>query len=145
MKKSSRAKQLSGGMKRKLCIAIALCGNSKVVLLDEPTAGIDPMSRRAIWNLLISEKKNRTILLSTHFMDEADILGDRIAIMAGGNLQCCGTGFFLKKNFGVGYHLIIEKLPGCQVKKITELLSGYVPEVQVKFHYIFFKFQTLKS
>lgn len=71
---------LSGGMKRKLSVGVALCGGSKVVLCDEPSSGMDPAARRALWDLLQLEKKGRTILLSTHFMDEADILGDRIAM-----------------------------------------------------------------
>lgn len=67
---NSLSKTLSGGMKRKLCVCIALCGGSKVVLLDEPTSGMDPASRRALWDMLREEKRGRTLLLSTHFMDE---------------------------------------------------------------------------
>lgn len=63
----------------------------KVVMLDEPTSGMDPSARRSTWDLLQSEKVGRTILLTTHFMEEADLLGDRIAIMASGQIQCCGT------------------------------------------------------
>lgn len=73
----------------------------QVVMLDEPTSGMDPSARRATWDLLHDEKRGRTILLTTHFMDEADLLGDRIAIMAGGELQCCGSPLFLKKKYGV--------------------------------------------
>lgn len=69
-------------------------------MLDEPTSGMDPSARRAIWDLLQGEKRGRTILLTTHFMDEADLLGDRIAIMAGGELQCCGSPLFLKNKYG---------------------------------------------
>ncbi|CAD7090834.1 unnamed protein product [Hermetia illucens] len=58
---------------------------------------MDPAARRSLWDLILAEKKGRTILLTTHFMDEADVLGDRIAIMSGGKLQCSGTPFFLKK------------------------------------------------
>ena len=65
-------------MQRKLSIATAFVGGSRTVILDEPTAGVDPYSRRGIWNLLIKHKANRTIIMSTHFMDEADLLGDRI-------------------------------------------------------------------
>ena len=75
---------LSGGMKRKVNLGIALIGGSEVVMLDEPTSGMDPEARRGIWDLLQVEKKNRTVLLTTHFMEEADVLGDRIAIMAKG-------------------------------------------------------------
>ncbi|XP_033989179.1 ATP-binding cassette sub-family A member 3-like [Trematomus bernacchii] len=99
-KRHARSKTLSGGMKRKLSIGIALIGDSKVVMLDEPTSGMDPSARRATWDLLQGEKRGRTILLTTHFMDEADLLGDRIAIMAGGELQCCGSPLFLKNKYG---------------------------------------------
>ena len=62
---------------------MALIGDSKVVFLDEPTSGMDPSSRRMIWNLLRNYRENRVIILTTHFMDEADLLGDRIGIMSG--------------------------------------------------------------
>ena len=65
-------------------------------MLDEPSAGLDPLSRRAIWKLLQREKKNKIILLTTHFMDEADILSDRKAIIARGSLKCYGSSLFLK-------------------------------------------------
>lgn len=81
-KANAKASTLSGGQKRKLSVGIALIGNSKVVVLDEPTSGMDPYSRRSTWNIIQRNKKGRVILLTTHFMDEADILGDRIAIMA---------------------------------------------------------------
>eukprot|EP01134_Creolimax_fragrantissima_P001244 CFRG1244T1 len=105
-KKNARAKTLSGGMKRKLSVAIALVGGSKVVVLDEPTAGMDPYSRRSTWEFLLRQRKGRTILLSTHFMDEADLLGDRIAIISNGALKCIGSSLFLKKAYGAGYHLV---------------------------------------
>lgn len=75
-----RASALSGGMKRKLSLINALCGGSKVVLCDEPSSGMDPTARRELWKVLESEKESRTILLTTHYMDEADVLGDRIAM-----------------------------------------------------------------
>ncbi|KAK4876909.1 hypothetical protein RN001_009415 [Aquatica leii] len=131
-KKNSPAGTLSGGMQRKLSVGIALCGNSQIVMLDEPTAGMDPAARRALWDLLISQKQGRTMLLSTHFMDEADLLGDRIAIMSGGVLQCCGSSFFLKKKYGAGYHLIMEKSSRCVVSSVTKLLAAYIPGIQVK-------------
>uniref|UniRef100_A0A8C0W945 ABC transporter domain-containing protein n=1 Tax=Castor canadensis TaxID=51338 RepID=A0A8C0W945_CASCN len=95
------SQDLSGGMKRKLSIIIAFIGDSKVVILDEPTSGMDPVSRRATWDLLLQHKENRTILLTTHHMDEADVLGDCIAIMVKGTLQCCGSSIFLKKLYGL--------------------------------------------
>ncbi|KAK1277198.1 ABC transporter A family member 1 [Acorus gramineus] len=100
---------LSGGMKRKLSLGIALIGDSKVIILDEPTSGMDPYSMRSTWQLIKKIKKGRIILLTTHSMDEADVLGDRIAIMANGSLRCCGSSLFLKHRYGVGYTLTLVK------------------------------------
>ena len=66
-------------------MAIAFVGNSRTVILDEPSAGVDPSGRRGIWDLLFKYKKDRTILITTHHMDEADVLGDRIAIISNGD------------------------------------------------------------
>ncbi|RHY26011.1 hypothetical protein DYB32_007943 [Aphanomyces invadans] len=96
---------LSGGMKRKLSVAIALLGDSQLVFLDEPTSGMDPTCRE----LILNNRMNRVIVLTTHFMDEADILGDRIAIMAEGKLRCCGSSLYLKNKFGAGYTLTLAK------------------------------------
>ncbi|XP_013865526.1 ATP-binding cassette sub-family A member 3 [Austrofundulus limnaeus] len=131
-KRQARSKTLSGGMKRKLSIGIALIGDSKVVMLDEPTSGMDPSARRATWDLLQGEKRGRTILLTTHFMDEADLLGDRIAIMAGGELQCCGSPLFLKNKYGAGYHMVIVKDALCNVSEITRLVHMYVPNATLE-------------
>ncbi|XP_075880377.1 phospholipid-transporting ATPase ABCA3 [Nelusetta ayraudi] len=131
-KRHARSKTLSGGMKRKLSIGIALIGDSKVVMLDEPTSGMDPSARRATWDLLQGEKRGRTILLTTHFMDEADLLGDRIAIMAGGELQCCGSPLFLKTKYGAGYHMVIVKDALCNVSEITRLVHLYVPDATLE-------------
>jgi ABC-type multidrug transport system ATPase subunit len=108
-KRNTYAKHLSGGMKRKLSVAIAFCGDSTVVLLDEPTSGMDPFSRRLTWNVIRQYRQNRCIVLTTHFMDEADVLGDRIAMLGQGRLRCVGSPLFLKKRYGVGYQLTIEK------------------------------------
>ncbi|CAG9855955.1 unnamed protein product [Phyllotreta striolata] len=130
-KRHCKSSRLSGGMKRKLCVGIALCGNSKVVMLDEPTAGMDPAARRALWNLLQNQKDGRTMLLTTHFMDEADLLGDRIAIMAGGELQCCGSSFFLKKKYGAGYSLIMDKAHDCDPARVTQLIRQFIPDIEI--------------
>ncbi|MGH0120758.1 UNVERIFIED_CONTAM: hypothetical protein FKN15_027124 [Acipenser sinensis] len=108
-KRREQTKNLSGGMQRKLSVAIAFIGGSKVVILDEPTAGVDPYSRRGIWDLLLKYRKERTIILSTHYMDEADLLGDRIAIISQGRLCCCGSPLFLKTQLGMGYYLTAVK------------------------------------
>ncbi|XP_072125690.1 phospholipid-transporting ATPase ABCA3 [Mobula birostris] len=126
-KQNAPVKILSGGMKRKLSIAIALIGDSKVVMLDEPTSGMDPLSRRATWDLLQQVKAGRTILLTTHFMDEADLLGDRILIMAKGQVQCCGSPLFLKSLYGAGYRMVIVKEPHCNTVNISRLVQSFVP------------------
>ncbi|XP_041821372.1 phospholipid-transporting ATPase ABCA1-like [Chelmon rostratus] len=108
-KRKDLAKNLSGGMQRKLSVAIAFVGGSKIVILDEPTAGVDPYARRGIWELLLKYKQGRTIILSTHHMDEADILGDRVAIISHGKMRCCGSSLFLKKYFGSGYYLTLVR------------------------------------
>ncbi|XP_023714575.1 ATP-binding cassette sub-family A member 3 isoform X4 [Cryptotermes secundus] len=130
-KEHTESSKLSGGMQRKLAAGVALCGGSKIVMFDEPTSGLDPAARRALWDLLQTEKHGRTTLLTTHFMDEADLLGDRIAIMAGGELQCCGSSFFLKKKYGAGYRLIIVKGPDCNVDSVTSLLNEFIPKISV--------------
>ncbi len=103
------SKTLSGGQRRKLSVAIALIGEAKVIMLDEPTSGMDTTTRRRFWEMVKQYKEGRIIILTTHYMDEADILGDRICIMAEGNVQCCGSSLFLKNRFGAGYNLVLAK------------------------------------
>jgi len=96
------AQHLPGGSKRRLSVAIALIGESKMILLDEPSSGMDLTARYRMWDLIKDVKKDKIIILTTHFMDEAEYLGDRIAIMGEGQIMCCGSSFFLKNNFGGG-------------------------------------------
>lgn len=137
-KRKSKVDALSGGMKRKLSVAIAFIGGSRTVILDEPTAGVDPYARRAIWDLLFKFKANRTILLSTHYMDEADILGDRIAIISNGSLRCCGSSVFLKTTFGEGYHLFVVKADWSDedrsflTEKVSKFINKYVKSAYLK-------------
>uniref|UniRef100_A0A8P0TPB2 ATP binding cassette subfamily A member 17 n=2 Tax=Canis lupus familiaris TaxID=9615 RepID=A0A8P0TPB2_CANLF len=126
-KRDALSKFLSGGTKRKLSIGIALIAGSKVLMLDEPTSGMDAISRRAIWDLLQQHKSDRTVLLTTHFMDEADLLGDRVAIMAKGELQCCGSSLFLKQKYGAGYYMTLVKKPHCSTEKISHLIYQHIP------------------
>uniref|UniRef100_A0A671T708 ABC transporter domain-containing protein n=1 Tax=Sinocyclocheilus anshuiensis TaxID=1608454 RepID=A0A671T708_9TELE len=97
-----RVGTLSGGMKRKLSISIAFIGGSRLVVLDEPTTGVDPCSRRSIWDI-------HTIILSTHHLDEAEVLSDRIAFLERGGLKCCGSPFYLKDKLAKGYNLTLTK------------------------------------
>lgn len=90
-------------------IACSVC--PQVVWLDEPTTGMDPISRRHVWDIIERAKKGRAIVLTTHSMEEADILGDRIAIMARGSLRCIGSSLRLKNKFGAGYCISVNILP----------------------------------
>ncbi|KAH0621712.1 hypothetical protein JD844_023309 [Phrynosoma platyrhinos] len=134
------AGSLSGGMKRKLSISIALLGGSKVVILDEPTTGVDPCSRRGIWDIISKNRKGRTIILSTHHLDEAEVLSDRIAFLEHGGLKCCGSPFYLKETFGSGYHLILTKKKGptlsladeCDTSAVTAMIQSHLPEAYLK-------------
>ncbi|XP_022667795.1 retinal-specific ATP-binding cassette transporter-like isoform X4 [Varroa destructor] len=105
----SLSKDLSAEMRRKLCLANALIGGSEILILDEPTTGMDSESRRAVWEILQSERRSRTIVMTTHFMEEADILGDRIVFVAKGRLLACGSPMFLKRKFETGYNLRLGK------------------------------------
>lgn len=89
---------------------MAFSGGSKVIILDEPTSGMDTSARRYIWDMLKKYRKDRIIILTTHFMDEADYLGDRIAIMSSGKLAAIGSNVFLKNKFGSGYNMGIVKV-----------------------------------
>jgi ATP-binding cassette subfamily A (ABC1) protein 3 len=100
--------RLSGGMKRKLCVAIALIGDPEVVLLDEPSAGLDPVSRHNLWQVILRTMSSRAVILTTHSMDEAEALCKRIAIMVKGQVRAIGTKQHLKVKFGSGFELTIK-------------------------------------
>lgn len=89
--RKSRAKTLSGGWQRRLSIAMALVSEPKVLFLDEPTLGLDVLARSELWDILRELKKETTIILTTHYMEEAEALSDRVAIMAEGELLALGT------------------------------------------------------
>uniref|UniRef100_A0A9J8ARI4 Cholesterol transporter ABCA5 n=1 Tax=Cyprinus carpio carpio TaxID=630221 RepID=A0A9J8ARI4_CYPCA len=127
----AQAKNLSGGQKRKLSVGIAILGDPKILLLDEPTAGMDPVSRHQVWSLLKSRRAGRVTVLSTHYMDEADILADRKAVISQGQLKCVGSSLYLKTKCGVGYHLRMSVTEGCEVENITSLVKQHVPKAQL--------------
>jgi ABC-2 type transport system ATP-binding protein len=93
-----QVRKFSGGMKRRLSIAMALISNPQVLFLDEPTLGLDPQARRAIWEYIAEFKGKKTILLTTHYMEEADFLSDRIGIIDEGKIVALGTSQELKTN-----------------------------------------------
>ncbi|XP_043833752.1 phospholipid-transporting ATPase ABCA7 isoform X4 [Dromiciops gliroides] len=127
-KRQEQTRHLSGGMQRKLSVAIAFVGGSRVVILDEPTAGVDPFSRRGIWELLLKYRQGRTVILSTHYMDEAELLGDRVAVIAAGQLRCCGSPLFLKSRLGTGYYLTLVKHQPTMLLKAGKDHDGGRPE-----------------
>ena len=120
------ASKLSGGQKRRLQVAIAFVGGARVIVLDEPTSGIDSQARRYIWDLIISCKEGRTILLCTHHLDEADILADRILLLHQGRLLTKGSPLYLKNAYGIGYQLRIEKELYSMVRNEKKRLSNGV-------------------
>ncbi|KAI4205574.1 MAG: hypothetical protein LQ350_000353 [Teloschistes chrysophthalmus] len=102
-KRTAKAKTLSGGQKRKLQLAMMFAGGSSVCCVDEVSSGLDPLSRRKIWDILLAERRDRTIIMTTHFLDEADFLSDHIAILSTGYLKAEGSSAGLKNQYGEGY------------------------------------------
>lgn len=106
-KRDALSKTLSGGQKRKLSLVLALVDHARVVLLDEPTAGMDLHARVATWDALKRAVRHRAVILTTHSMQEAEALCENIGIVADGRLQCCGSSLFLRERYGVGYKLTL--------------------------------------
>ncbi|KAM6163399.1 ATP-binding cassette sub-family A member 9 [Rhynchocyon petersi] len=125
------AQNLSGGQKRKLTFGIAILGDPQILLLDEPTAGLDPLSRHRVWNLLKERKSDHVILFSTQFMDEADILADRKVFISDGRLKCAGSSLFLKKKWGIGYHLSLHLNEMCDTESVTSLVKHHIPDAKL--------------
>ena len=120
---------LSGGQRRKLSIGIAFIGNSAMIFLDEPTSGIDLAARKKVWVMLKKYKSAKVIILTTHYMEEAEELGDRIGIMASGTLKCVGSPLFLKTAYEEGYNLVVviedNMLPE-EDRKVQEVITGFI-------------------
>ena len=104
-------RELSGGMRRRLTLGVALIGEPPIVFLDEPTTGLDPKNKREIWDILSHCKANRCMILTTHLMDEAETLCDRIGIILKGKIRCLGSQYKLKTNYGKGFKLCINLKP----------------------------------
>uniref|UniRef100_A0A3Q0SWA0 P-type phospholipid transporter n=1 Tax=Amphilophus citrinellus TaxID=61819 RepID=A0A3Q0SWA0_AMPCI len=136
-KRDVLTQNLSGGMQRKLSVALAFVGGAKVVILDEPTSGVDPYSRRSIWDLLLKYRAGRTVIMSTHHMDEADLLSDRVAIISQGRLYCSGSPIFLKNCFGAGFYLTLVRRMKHDIPKVgtnedgTFCVFSHTPERQM--------------
>lgn len=107
----SPVSSFSGGMKRRLSVMLATLGDPSVCYLDEPTTGMDPINRRHVWNFIEQFKLDRVIILTTHSMEEAEVLGDRLGIMAHGRLRAIGSPAAIKYRFGAGYKVSIVTDP----------------------------------
>ncbi|XP_070201581.1 phospholipid-transporting ATPase ABCA3-like [Littorina saxatilis] len=106
---AKRAGNLSGGMKRKLTTAMSLIGDPSVILLDEPSTGLDPGARRHLWDVLSSVRSGgSTLILTSHSMEECEALCTRVAIMVNGRMKCLGTTQHLKSRFGQGFTLSVR-------------------------------------
>jgi len=118
----------SGGMKRRLSVAVSGLGDPAVIFLDEPTTGMDPQCRRQVWELIQKLKRNRVVILTSHSMEEADLLSDRLVVMVDGKFKCIGTSLYLKNNFGDGYRInIITKEP----KVVFDFIKKVIPSVNL--------------
>ncbi|KAJ3125040.1 ATP-binding cassette sub- A member 5 [Nowakowskiella sp. JEL0407] len=132
--RSTSAKSLSGGQKRKLSFAMAIVSNPKILILDEPSSALDPEARRDMWGLLMDNKDGRMCIITTHFMDEADFVANRKAVIGKGKLQCMGTSLFLKSHFKIGYQLDIavtlkhQSADKAFISKIHEVITSHIPD-----------------
>jgi len=120
-----RVATFSGGEKRRLSVAMALMGEPDLLYLDEPTTGMDPISRREVWNLIHATKNpeahpGRAVVLTTHSMEEAEILSDRVAIMARGALRCYGTSLRLKQRYGAGFAVTVGTVSTEARRRVSE-------------------------
>jgi len=116
---------LSGGNKRKLSVAIAIVGNPAIILLDEPSAGMDPEARRFMWDVVgkIASKKTSAVILTSHLMEEAEALSTKMGIMVkGGIFKCFGSSQHIKNKFGVGFEVEVKiKIPS--LRKLIEMAA----------------------
>ena len=125
---------LSGGMKRRISIALATIGNPAILIFDEPTTGLDPENRRIIWKFINKLKENkRTILLTTHLLEEADILSDRISIMTRGQIKEIGTSSELKRRLGSGFKLnvVVKEASEDDQRVVEENVSAKIPQAKL--------------
>lgn len=132
-KKSAYSRNLSGGQKRKLQLAIMFTGGSSICAIDEVSSGLDPLSRRKIWDIILAARGERTIILTTHFLDEADLLADDIAVLSKGTLKCKGSAVELKSRMGGGYRVNVPRtdapeLDGIPTKRMYDQTVYNVPD-----------------
>ncbi|XP_043063738.1 ATP-binding cassette sub-family A member 2 isoform X2 [Drosophila ficusphila] len=119
-------RNLSGGTQRRLSVACALCGGVKVLICDEPGTGLDPSSRRDLWKLILESKEGCTIMLTSHELEDAEVLCDRMVIISEGTLRCIGSMPFLKNLVDASCLLTCETRKRCEVDKLSALISSHV-------------------
>ena len=124
------AKNLSAGQRRKLSIAISLIGGSEIIFLDEPSSGMDITSRRNLWEILKRQCDNKIIILTTHYMEEASVLGKRIGIINLGQMKCIGTPLFLIEKFGKYMNITLSKEEGANNEDIMNYINNIVKDGQ---------------
>uniref|UniRef100_A0A915CQS8 ATPase AAA-type core domain-containing protein n=1 Tax=Ditylenchus dipsaci TaxID=166011 RepID=A0A915CQS8_9BILA len=123
----------SGGNKRKLAAAIALVADPPVVLLDEPSAGMDPSTQQFMWNLILQLRRSRrTVVITSHSMEECEFLCTRIAIMVNGQFECIGSIQHLKERFGEGYTLTLKICSAEQVDIARKFIESHLPGAQLR-------------
>jgi ABC-type multidrug transport system ATPase subunit len=125
---SEFCRQYSGGMKRRLSVAMSTVGDVEILFLDEPTTGLDPVSRRRVWEAINIMKQNRVVVLTTHNMEEADYLADTIMIMHSGHVRAFGDPLFLKQTFGKGYQVNIQIAKAEDYQETSELIMNLLPD-----------------
>ena len=123
---------LSAGQRRKLSIAISVIGGSEVIFLDEPSSGMDITSRRNLWEILKKIIEKRIIILTTHYMEEASVLGNRIGIMAEGVLKCIGTPLFLIEKYGKFLSVNIYKDKNANNDEIIEYFKSKAEGIETE-------------
>lgn len=125
-------RELSGGMMRRLSVGIAIAANPRMIFLDEPTTGLDPLSKSELWDVLLRVKRNRCVVLTTHSMSEADALCDRIGIMCDGQLRCLGSSLHLKRKFGRGYSLQLQLQSADNIPQTMDFIARIAPGAVVR-------------
>jgi ABC-2 type transport system ATP-binding protein len=121
-KKNVQFKHLSGGLKQRLGIAVALVNDPELIFLDEPTAGLDPKARHVVWHLIDEfHKQGKTVFLTTHYMEEAEALADRVGIIYNGNIVALNTTDKLISEYGKRNLLVLKKASPKAVPAVEKL------------------------
>jgi ABC-type multidrug transport system ATPase subunit len=128
---NNRVETFSGGMKRRLSVAIACVGDPMILVLDECTTGMDPVHRASVWRIIENVKRDRVVILTTHSMLEAESLSDRVAIMAGGRVQVIGSSIALKNRYGSGWTVHVARKRGAIAPELRAELLAAAPSASV--------------